>query len=67
MCKAIEGIREDAREEGFEQGIGFGTEKTQKEVSMRMAAEGMAISLIARLVNTKEEVVEGWIAEAAIG
>ncbi len=59
MCKAIEGIREDARTEGYEQ--------NQREVSLRMAAEGMAISLIARLVNTKEEVVEGWIAEAAIG
>ena len=61
MCKAIEGIREDARIEGVAQGI----EKTQKEVSLRMAAEGMAVSLIARLINVQEETVEGWLLATA--
>jgi len=65
MCKAIEGIREDARIEGVAQGIEQGIEKTQKEVSLRMAAEGMAVSLIARLINVQEETVEGWLLTTA--
>ncbi len=68
MCKAIEGIREDARIEGvaqgIEQGIMQGIEINQKEVSLRMAAEGMAVSLIARLVNAREETVERWLLTA---
>ncbi len=64
MCKAIEGIREDARIEGVAQGIEQGIEINQKEVSLRMAAEGMAVSLIARLVNAREETVERWLLTA---
>ena len=40
--------------------------QTQREVTLRMAAQGLAASVIAQYVNVAESIIEGWLAEAAV-
>ena len=69
MCEAIQGIREDALNEGIkqgiEQGVKQGIEQNQREITARMAAQRFAISIIAQTVNVAEALIESWLFEAA--
>ena len=40
--------------------------QTQRGVTLRMAAQGLAASVIAQYVNVAESIIEGWLAEAAV-
>ena len=65
MCEAIKGIREDVRQEGIAQGITQGIAQNQRDVTFRMAEQGIAVSIIAKSVNVAESVIECWLSEAA--
>lgn len=59
MCEAIKGIREDAIKEGIECGI----EQNQREVTTRMAAQGISVPMISSFLNVAESVIESWLSQ----
>lgn len=59
MCEAIKGIREDAIKEGIECGI----EQNQREVTKRMAAQGISVPMISSFLNVAESVIESWLSQ----
>ena len=76
MCEAIKGIREDGIQEGirlmqsrsqqiYDEGRTEGQAQTQREGTIRLAAQGISISVIAEAFNVPEPTIQSRLSEAA--
>ena len=64
MCRDMEEIYNEGRENGFEVGEQSGAEKKAKETVLALAEMKMPIEQIAQVVKVTIEVVQNWIAES---
>ena len=68
MCKAIQGMIQDGRLEGIQEGIkrgrGEGEIKAKKEIAVSLSAMGMFVEKIAEATKVGIDTVKEWLSAA---